>query len=165
MAPFCLERAASCSVDRLWSTITNFADYGQWLPLTRMTQDEGEPGVGWSFAGWSGIGPLGFLDPMTIDRWQPPDSGGVGEFSVTKRGRVLAGWAQVVVRPGVDPQHSHLEWTEEIRLRPHRLGVRLAPVLDPVNRAMFARAVDAMVAAAELVATAERRSGAGAAQQ
>lgn len=165
MAPFSVEREAACSVDRLWSTVTSFADYGQWLPLTRMTQDEGEPAAGWSFAGWSGIGPIGFLDSMTIDRWQPPEATGFGEFSVTKRGRVLGGWAQVVVRPGSAPQRSRLEWTEEIRLRPHRFGVALAPLLDPLNRLMFARAIDAMVATAELATTQERRTGPGAARQ
>ena len=56
------------------------------------------------------------------------------------------------VEPGAGGAGAALHWTEELVLRPPAVGRRLARAADPVNRWMFGRAVDAMVAEAEALA-------------
>ena len=54
------------------------------------------------------------------------------------------------------PDGASLRWVEDITVRPRPVGRLLAPVADRVNRAMFGRAVDSMVARAEKEAGGER---------
>jgi hypothetical protein len=71
--------------------------------------------VGGRFRAWTGVGPVGFWDPMTITAWErSPDGGGrcevlhlgtvvkgEGEFAVVARGPEASTfvWAEVVVLP------------------------------------------------------------------
>lgn len=149
MSAFVVVRSVRASPPRLWQVLTDFAGYRRWLPLTSMRLDPGAPGVGWSFAGLTGVGRFRFGDSMTLRVWRPPAGTDPGVFEVVKTGRVLGGWARVEVAPGPGVGHSTVTWTEEIWVRPGWLGRRLAPVSDPVNRRLFARALDLMVAAAQ----------------
>ena len=154
MGTFEITRSVHADPATVWRVVTDWEGYAAWMPLTRMRLDPGHTRVGYAFAGVSGVGPLSFTDSMVVTHWSPPDGSGTGEFRVRKTGRVLAGWAVVTVAPG--PDGSTLRWLEEITVRPVRVGRLLAPVVDPVNRAMFGRAVDAMVARAEGEAPRER---------
>ncbi|MGZ4741753.1 MAG: SRPBCC family protein [Oryzihumus sp.] len=147
MGTFEITRSVHADPATLWRVVTDWAGYADWMPLTRMQLDDGPTRVGYGFAGVSGVGPLSFADSMVVTHWQPPTDAGAGEFRVRKTGRVLAGWAAVTVAPG--PDGASLRWVEDITVRPRPVGRLLAPVADRVNRAMFGRAVDAMVARAE----------------
>lgn len=155
MGTFEITRAVRADPATVWRVVTDWSAYADWMPLTRMRQDPGPTRLGFSFAGVSGIGPLSFTDSMVVTQWSPPVEGR-GEFRVRKTGRVLAGWAAVSVdQDPADPAGTRLRWVEEITLRPVRVGRFLAPAVDPLNRAMFGRAVDAMVARAEREARGE----------
>jgi carbon monoxide dehydrogenase subunit G len=146
MGTFEITRSVHADPATVWRVVTDWAAYADWMPLTRMRLEPGQTRVGFTFAGVSGLGPISFTDAMVVTQWDPPVEGS-GEFRVRKTGRVLAGWAAVSVAP--DGPGTRLRWLEDITLRPVRVGRVLAPVLDPLNRAMFGRAVGAMVSRAE----------------
>lgn len=118
------------------------------MPLTTMRLSPGPSGVGWSFAGLTGVGRLRFSDAMRITDWAPPAESGPGVFRLVKVGRLLAGWAEVRVLPIAGGEQTRLLWRENIVIRPILLGRLLAPLTDRVNRALFAKVVDAMAAEA-----------------
>lgn len=151
MGVLTLERTTRATPEQLWQVVTDWSGYARWMPLTTMRLDDGPTRVGWSFAGRSGVGPLRFADVMVITSWEPPREGRA-RFRLRKIGRLLDGWADVSVEPGAGGTGAALHWTEELVLRPSALGRRLARAADPVNRWMFGRAVDAMVAEAEALA-------------
>jgi uncharacterized protein YndB with AHSA1/START domain len=146
-----LERTTHATPQQLWDVVTDWSGYARWMPLTTMRLSSGATRVGWSFAGLSGLGPLRFADVMVITDWDPPQQGR-GRFRLRKVGRLLDGWADIRVEPGPGGTGAVLHWTEELLVRPAALGRRLDRLADPVNRWMFGRAVDAMVAEAEALA-------------
>ncbi len=158
-----VRRTVDASSDEVWATLSDFAGYGRWIPLTTMVLDPGPVRVGWAFAGRTGLGPLGFVDSMIVTRWEPPNGhagdragGGPGHggddgvddarFTVRKTGRLLRGWADITLRQRADGG-TEVTWAEEIILRPETLGRRVAPLVDPVVARLFARALDQMLAA------------------
>lgn len=149
MGTFAIERAVAVPPVQVWAVITDWSGFARWLPLTRMRLDDGPTRVGWSFAGLTGIGPLRFSDEMLVTDWSPPAGEGPGSFRLVKVGRLLAGWAEVSVLPTVSGDNTKLLWRENIVIRPILLGRLLAPITDRLNRALFARAIDAMAAEAE----------------
>ena len=122
----------------------------RWVPLLQWHLDQGPTGVGWSFAGLTGISRFRFSDTMVITDWAPPVGEGPGAFRLVKVGRLLAGWAEVSVLPAGNGEQTWLTWRENIVIRPVVLGRLLAPLTDRVNRALFARVVDKMAAGAGL---------------
>ena len=53
-------------------------------------------GLGGRFRAWSGVGPVGFWDPMTITAWERTDDGG-GRCEVLHRGAVVKGEGEFAV--------------------------------------------------------------------
>jgi hypothetical protein len=109
---------------RVWDALVAWERQGEWVPLTRVrrTAQDGV-GVGAGIEGWTGIGPLGFLDPMTITSWQPP-----AHCAVRHTGRLVRGSAAFDVAP-LPGGRVRLTWSERIDPpfgRVGRLGWRLA---------------------------------------
>ncbi|GAB3068745.1 SRPBCC family protein [Pedococcus soli] len=157
MATLHLTRHTAASPAAVWDVVADFAGYGDWMPMTRMTTDAGEPRVGWGFAGLSGPGPLVFSDSMLVTRWDPPspdsDPAAPAVFRVVKTGRLLGGWAEVTVTP--EPHigspgvlGSRLDWVEDVVVRPLPFKRLFEPVLDRASTWLYGRAVDAMLARA-----------------
>lgn len=146
MGTFEIRRIIPAATTAVWQVITDWPRYAEWMPLTRMEQDDGDPTVGWTFTGLTGVGPVHLRDSMMLTAWQPPQNGGAGQFRLTKTGRQVAGWAAVSVTPHASG--TLLTWRESVALRPPLLGRVLAPIADPVVRRAFARVVDAMARAA-----------------
>jgi hypothetical protein len=106
--------AAPASV--VWDYVTDWPRQEEWVPQTRVERVDGADGLGGRFRAWTGVGRVGFWDPMTITAWErAPDGGGrcevlhrgsvvrgEGEFTVLSRdgGRSRFVWAEVVVVPG-----------------------------------------------------------------
>jgi uncharacterized protein YndB with AHSA1/START domain len=145
-----LTRETSAPPGPVWDVLTDFAAYGRWMPLTHMRVDAGAPRVGWGFAGFSGVGRVGFWDPMLVTAWAPPVDGR-GRFRVVKTGWVLGGWVEVSVAPR-DGGGTRLDWAEDAVVRPvpfrRRLARLLDPALDKASRWLYGRAIDAMLAEA-----------------
>ena len=153
-----LVRETNAPPSAVWGVLTDFTAYGRWMPLTRMRVDAGEPRVGWGFAGVSGIGPLGFSDSMVLIRWEPPgdDTDDAASFRVVKTGRLLGGWVDVTVTPTATG--SRVDWREDFSVRPVAFLDGTRPMLA-AGRALYARALDAMLAAAEAEAEAQPGTG------
>jgi hypothetical protein len=149
MAGLHLRRECRAPAAVLWDVVTDFGGYGAWMPLTRMQLDARPVGLGYAFAGRSGLGPLGFTDSMLVSAWEPAGTDG-GRFRVVKTGRVLGGWADVTVEPHGDG--SRLDWREDVVVRPLPLKRATAPLVSRGSAWLYGRALDAMVARAEAAA-------------
>jgi carbon monoxide dehydrogenase subunit G len=99
----------------VWDFVTDWPRQGEWIPCTRVDEADKAHGLGGRFRAWSGLGPVGFWDPMTITGWERTADGGgrcevlhlgsvvkgEGEFEVVSRGGHASTfvWAEVVVVP------------------------------------------------------------------
>jgi hypothetical protein len=114
-----------------WARVTAWQRHGEFVPLTRITLTPD------GFDAFTGIGKVGFHDPMDVVEWREP------EFCrLEKRGRLVHGWAELSVDPIA--AGSRVVWREDIRVR----GVpRLADgVTRAASQALFSRVVDGLLA-------------------
>jgi carbon monoxide dehydrogenase subunit G len=114
-----------------WERLTDWEQHGRFVPLTRIRRTDA------GFVARTGLGPVGFDDPMEVVRWDAPRS-----CRLEKRGRVVSGWAEFVVEP--HDGGSRVTWREDI----HVVGTpRFA---DPLTRAastrLFSRVIDGLLA-------------------
>ena len=151
MAPVEVRRTVATPLGAVWDTLTDFGAYGRWIPLTSMRTDPSPVRLGWAFGGFTGLGPVGFLDSMLVVTWEPPHEG-EARFRVRKTGRVLRGWADVRLA-ATDAGGTDVVWREEIVPRPETLGRLAAPAADRVTARLFADALDGMLEAAATRAT------------
>ncbi|WP_407563074.1 SRPBCC family protein [Streptomyces sp. 184] len=160
MALFEVERTVHASAVAVWERLTDWPAHVGRVPLTRITGvSVPAEGVGARFTARTGVGAVGFDDPMEVVAWSPPGAGrAAGRCRLVKRGRVVRGWAEIEVHgpeadtgDGADagdagnagdgaPGPVRAVWREEI-------GVRGVPrALDPVvawtARRLFARVLD-----------------------
>ncbi|WP_411102408.1 SRPBCC family protein [Streptomyces sp. cmx-4-9] len=122
-----------------WSRLTDWERHGAQVPLTRTIVTTPPPnGVGTSFTARTGVGGLGFDDPMDVVVWRPPAADAPGLVRLEKRGRIVTGWAEIGVRarPGGG---SEVRWDESLRLR--ALPRLLDPLVAAAGRRMFSRAL------------------------
>ncbi|EYT83118.1 hypothetical protein CF54_09270 [Streptomyces sp. Tu 6176] len=143
MVTFCLERTPPLSPGETWRRLTEWPRHGGAVPLTRVTVLTPAPtGAGTRFVARTGLGPLGFDDPMEVTLWRPPGGGEPGLCRLEKRGRVILGRAEIEVRQ--DPGgRTRVRWREELRVR--FLPALFDPLLDRAARAVFGRAVDGLL--------------------
>jgi hypothetical protein len=160
MAHFEATVQVTVGADRVWARLVDWPAHGRWVPLTTVRVLSPSPtGIGARFVGRTGIGPLGFDDPMTVVVWQPPEDGGAGVCEVVKQGRVLLGGARLEVTP--TEGGSRVIWSEDVELAPVRLTRPVGPLLAAAGRLGFTRALQAMARELEAEAEAERRGGGG----
>ena len=71
-----------------WQVVTDWPAQGEWILGTTVTVDgAGDArGLGGRFSAFTGVGPLGFTDPMEVTEWDPPR-----RCVVTHLGRVVRG--------------------------------------------------------------------------
>ena len=152
MAVVEVRRTVPTPMGAVWDTVTDFAAYGRWIPLTSMRTDPPPVRLGWGFAGFTGVAPIGFLDTMLVVRWEPP-ADGAARFAVRKTGRVLRGFADVTLT-ATDAGGTEVVWREEIVPRPETLGRLTAPVSDRATARLFADVLDRMLESAASRTTA-----------
>lgn len=117
-----LECAVEVAVpaELLWRHVTDWPRQQEWVPLTRVERVDAADGLGGRFRAWTGIGPVGFWDPMTITTWERDADGG-GRCEVLHRGRVVRGEGQFsVVALGEDV--SRFVWAETVVVPGGSLG-------------------------------------------
>jgi hypothetical protein len=129
---------------RTWELLTDWPAHGRWVPLTavRVLTPDGR-GVGARFTGRTGLGPLGFDDPMEITEWREPAAGVPGRVRLVKQGRVVLGDAEIEVEdtPGGG---SVVRWTEDVQVAPVRLTRPFDRLLAVLGRRAFERALRSM---------------------
>jgi hypothetical protein len=126
---------------RVWDYVFDWPRQGQWIPATRVSVAEGDgrrpdgQELGAHIEAWTGVGPIGFLDTMTVTRWDVPRA-----CDVEHTGRVIRGVGvfNIVELAG---NGSRFEWREDLDLPlgwPGYIGYRaLRPaLLAGVNRAL-----------------------------
>lgn len=144
-----MRRTVAAPAADVWALLVDWPSHGRWVPLTTVTTTSpSAAGVGASFVGRSGVGPLAFDDPMVVTAWQPPDGDTAGRCAIRKTGRVVLGDAAFSVTPR-GAASCEVEWTETIEVA----GVRRVPLVgrlsDLVGRLTFTRVVRAMAVEAE----------------
>ena len=114
-----------------WNRLTDWPAHGRFVPLTKVTATPD------GFVARTGVGPLGFDDPMQIVASNEPSF-----CRLEKRGRLVKGWAELSVEPQGDG--SRVTWREEIKVR----GVP-RPLDGLTRRAstrLFSRVIDGLLA-------------------
>lgn len=131
MALIEIVREVPLTPDEAWRRLTAWERHGEFVPLTRiaLTPD--------GFDAFTGIGRVGFHDPMEVVEWREPSF-----CRLEKRGRVMTGWAELSVQPA--GAGSRVTWREDI----HATGV--PRLFDGVTRAastrLFSRVIDGLLA-------------------
>jgi carbon monoxide dehydrogenase subunit G len=106
--------------DRVWAHVTDWPRQGEWIPQTRVENVDSADRLGGRFRAWSGIGPVGFWDPMTITAWSRDPDGG-GRCEVLHLGTVVKGEGEFAVR-ALGPDRSRFTWAEMVVVPGGRLG-------------------------------------------
>jgi hypothetical protein len=100
VALFVVSRESPHSTVEAWRRLTNWPAHARYVPFTRITvTTPGPNGVGTSFVAHTGVGRVGFDDPMQITAWAAPETGGSGRCRLDKLGHVVTGWAELTVEP------------------------------------------------------------------
>lgn len=131
-------------VERLWAQLIDWPSQGAWIPLTRVRTVAGTArGVGGRIEAWTGVGAVGFIDPMVITRWEPPHS-----CEVLHTGRVVRGEAGFDVA-AAGPERSRVAWWESLDLPLGALGALGWRLAAPLNQAVLRRALHRLRTLAE----------------
>ncbi|MFG2261790.1 SRPBCC family protein [Streptomyces sp. NPDC048720] len=117
MPYFSVERTVPLPLEEAWRRLTEWPRHGDVVPFTRVAVLTPAPThEGTRFVARTGLGPLGFDDPMEVTLWRPPADGEPGLCRLEKHGRVVLGWAEIEVRPGPDGR-ARVVWREDARIR------------------------------------------------
>lgn len=118
----------------VWDYLTDWPRQGEWIPLTRVeTMPPGAPAnhIGGRIRAWTGAGPVGFWDPMTITAWtEEPD--GSARCEVLHTGRVIRGEGQFAATSR-GPESSRFVWSERIEVPGGPVGALLWRLLGPAT--------------------------------
>lgn len=146
MAVFRIERFTPLPAAESWRRVTDWERHAAHVPLTGVSVPGRQPtGVGTVFVARTGMGPLGFDDPMEVVRWTPPEAGRAGLCRLEKRGSVVRGRASIDVYP--TDSGSHVVWVEEVRVR--LVPSWGDPLLAGAGRRAFGRVLDGLLGTPE----------------
>ena len=116
-----------------WDYVTDWPAQSEWVPHTRVEHvDPAAPavGVGGRLRAWSGLGPVGFWDTMTITSWERTPDGG-GRCEVLHTGTVVRGEGEFeVVADG--PDRCRFLWSEMAVVPAGRVGALGGRLVRPV---------------------------------
>ena len=102
--------------DVVWDYFTDWPRQAEWIPFTRVEALDSADRVGGTFRAWTGLGPLGFWDTMTITDWRPPAPGaGSARCEVLHTGRVVRGEGEFAVT-ALGPASSRFLWWERVEV-------------------------------------------------
>ena len=96
--------------ESVFSAVTNWTSQRNWIFATKVKSvGDGSHKIGGKLEAFTGIGSIGFLDTMTITKWDPPTL-----CEVTHTGKVLkgAGLFEVVI----DNNKTYFIWTEYAKI-------------------------------------------------
>ena len=125
MAELVVTQEVAAPAERTWEALTDWAAHDRWMLLTRA---EGGRGQGETIRAFTGVGPVGFLDTMTITVWEPPR-----RAVVRHTGRVVRGAGAFEVE-SLGPDRSRVVWSEWVLLPFGALGAAGWLVARPVLR-------------------------------
>lgn len=143
--------------------VTDWPRQREWIPLTYVRLEPRSGGhdrarsVGGRFRAWTGIGPVGFWDPITVTAWEEqPD--GSGRCDILHTGRVVRGDAQFrVVARGPDACTATL-W-ERLEVPGGPVGALLWRLVGPILGPVLDRGAEGVLR--RMAQRVERRDEAG----
>lgn len=128
---------------RVWDLLVDWTRQSEWIPATQVRAVGDGQGLGARVEAWTGLGPAGFLDTMTVTAWDPPR-----RCEVLHTGRVVRGEGGFVVTPRGDAA-SRLEWWERLVLPGGRLGGLSWPLARPLVERGLRHVLDGLKSRAE----------------
>lgn len=139
-----LDVVVNAPVEAVFDAFTQWAAQGEWMLGTRVEVRAGDgQSTDSQLAAWTGAGPVGFWDTMTITRWEPPYRVDVLHTGSLVRG---PGTMEVLALP---EGRSRFVWSEDLDLPLGLLGRIGWPLVKPafvlgVKRSLrsFARLVE-----------------------
>jgi hypothetical protein len=135
------------SPERLWAVVTDWAEQGRWIPFTRAWVVGGGPAVAGSrVEARTAIGPVGFLDVMIIETWDPPH-----RLELRHVGKIVRGSAGFLIEPLGD-RGSRIIWAERIDMPLGALGRLAWPVVAGVSRWLLQSSLRKLAAVASAAA-------------
>ena len=121
-----LDVVINAPVSAVFVAFSQWSEQGRWMLGTRVEVTKGDgASVGSELSALTGLGPAGFLDTMTITRWDAPY-----RVDVLHTGKVVRGTGimEVVALPG---GRSRFIWSEDLDLPLGRLGQLGWPLARP----------------------------------
>lgn len=96
---------------RVFDAVVDWRGQDQWIPFTTVRAGkQAGIAVGGEIAAYTGLGGLGFLDTMTITRWDVPR-----RVDVLHTGMIVRGIGIMAVRP-IDENSSRFYWAEDLEI-------------------------------------------------
>ena len=96
-------------IQTVWDSLAQWEKQGDWMLQTKVwVTSQITQGVGTSISAFTGIGPLGILDTMSVTSWQPPHT-----CDVVHTGRIIKGTGRFHLRE-INPQTTIFDWSEEV---------------------------------------------------
>lgn len=122
--------------DAVWDYIFEWRRQGEWIPATRVRVVDGDGhAVGARIEAWTGVGRLGFLDTMTVTRWEPP-----AVCEVEHTGRVVRG-SGIFSVVALTERRSRFDWREDLEIPFGTVGYTGFRVTRPALRFGVRRAL------------------------
>ena len=147
----------AASAGEVWDYVTDWPRQAEWIPQTRVENVDHARGLGGRFRAWTGIGRVGFWDPMTITAWER-DPGGGGRCEVLHRGTVVKGEGEfAVVARGEDA--STFVWAEVVVVPLGVIGAAAWRIVRPLVERLIDRGLASMRDLVEAEATSAARRG------
>lgn len=130
MSIFRITLRSALSSTEAWNRLTDWERHADLVPFTSIRVTGGsDEGSRAGFTARTGLGRIGFDDPMEVTCWQPPHAERPGLCRLEKRGTVVTGWAEIEVRPWMQDsalqgsvaqdsalQGSVVQWREDLRV-------------------------------------------------
>jgi hypothetical protein len=116
MALFEVSARTSLSPDEAWRRLVDWPRHADHVPMTSMRVLTSAPsGVGTVIVARTGLGPVGFDDPMEVTEWAPPTDDEAGFCRLEKRGSAVTGWAELTITPEPGGGSTAI-WREDVRV-------------------------------------------------
>ncbi len=131
----------------VWEYVTDWPRQGEWIPMTTVESLGSPHQVGGRFRAWTGLGPVGFWDPMTITAWEVVDDGS-GRCEVLHTGAVVRGGAVFAVVAHTETTCTFV-WEERIAVPAGYLGAAAWKLVGPLVSQAFRLTLRRMAARAE----------------
>lgn len=95
----------------VFEALVDWVHQGEWMLGTKVHPTSGEGrGVGATISAFTGVGPVGFTDPMEITVWEPPL-----RCHVRHLGRIVRGTGAFDITP-IAAGRSRFTWSEQLEL-------------------------------------------------
>jgi uncharacterized protein YndB with AHSA1/START domain len=130
-----LERVAvAAPPDAVFEALTDWERQSRWMAFTTVKADAGEHRVGERFSAFTGVGPVGFTDPMEVTIWDPPH-----RTDVRHLGNVVRGTGTFLVEPA--PGGCWMTWIEDLELPLGTAGMVGFKTVEPLARIFLRRSM------------------------